>query len=348
MSVPTFNIYNMKHKHHIIPKHMGGTNDIENLIELTIEEHAERHRLLYEIYGKWQDYCAWKGLSNQIGKEEILKIIASECGKKAFQQKLGIFAMSKEERLPFIKKGGKVVGDKNAKSGRCAEIANLGGKSSAGMRFWYNQITNKETRSFESPGENWIEGIKMDRINLNSLKKNSSNTKGSFWIYNPETNESKMVFNDSDIPYGFIKGRNIKIENTVELLNVGDNSNIKLKKVKSEYSNLRFDNSYKRWIFEFNNQKITHIDYYSLVWARDCLINYYKLGYKKSNLDFNDSYSKDEIVKILKSFREYLKIKKILSKKIKKSRTDAYRAKLDIFEPDYNLVSEKLSKFMWI
>jgi hypothetical protein len=28
------------HKHHIIPKHAGGTNDPSNLIELTIEEHA--------------------------------------------------------------------------------------------------------------------------------------------------------------------------------------------------------------------------------------------------------------------------------------------------------------------
>ena len=34
----------MKHKHHIIPRHMGGTDDPSNLIELTIEEHAEAHR----------------------------------------------------------------------------------------------------------------------------------------------------------------------------------------------------------------------------------------------------------------------------------------------------------------
>jgi hypothetical protein len=253
--------------------------------------------------------------------------------------------MSKEERLPFNKKGGKVVGDRNVKSGRCAEIASLGGKSSAGMKFWYNQTTNKETRSFQSPGEDWVEGVKMDRVNLDSLKINSSNVKGSFWIYNPETNESKMIFNESDIPKGFIKGRDIKIENTIGLLNVGDNSNIKLEKIISEYPNLRFDNSYKRWVFEFNDQKITHIDYYSLVWARDCLINYYKLEYTKSKLDFNDSYSKEQIVKILKSFREYLKIEKILSKKMKKSRVDLYKKKLNIFQSDYNLVSERLSKF---
>jgi len=64
----------MKHIHHIIPEYMGGTNDPSNLIELTVEEHAEAHRLLYEQHGNWQDYCAWQALSGRIGKEEILRM----------------------------------------------------------------------------------------------------------------------------------------------------------------------------------------------------------------------------------------------------------------------------------
>ena len=50
---------------------MGGTDDPENIIELTAEEHAEAHRLLYEQYGKKEDYVAWKGLARQIGREEF-------------------------------------------------------------------------------------------------------------------------------------------------------------------------------------------------------------------------------------------------------------------------------------
>ena len=61
------------HKHHIIPRHMGGTDDPSNLVELTIEEHAEAHRKLYEEHGCWQDKLAWHGLSGRIGKEEILR-----------------------------------------------------------------------------------------------------------------------------------------------------------------------------------------------------------------------------------------------------------------------------------
>jgi hypothetical protein len=60
----------MKHIHHIVPKHMGGSNDPSNLIELTVEEHAEAHRILWEKHGKWQDKIAWKTLSGQISIQE--------------------------------------------------------------------------------------------------------------------------------------------------------------------------------------------------------------------------------------------------------------------------------------
>jgi hypothetical protein len=65
----------IKHKHHIIPKHAGGSDDPSNLEELTIEEHAEAHRILYEQFGRWQDRIAWQGLAKLIGQDEILKQI---------------------------------------------------------------------------------------------------------------------------------------------------------------------------------------------------------------------------------------------------------------------------------
>ena len=72
----------MKHIHHKIPRHAGGTDDPENLIELTIEEHAEAHRLLYEKHGREEDRIAWLGLSAQIGKEEIMALVTSMAGHK--------------------------------------------------------------------------------------------------------------------------------------------------------------------------------------------------------------------------------------------------------------------------
>ena len=58
------------HKHHIIPRHMGGSNDPSNLVELTVEEHALAHKELYEKHGKWQDLIAWQMLSGQIKSDD--------------------------------------------------------------------------------------------------------------------------------------------------------------------------------------------------------------------------------------------------------------------------------------
>ena len=69
------------HFHHIVPKHMGGTDDKSNLVKLTLEEHAEAHRKLYEEHGRWQDRLAWKGLSSQITQAEAHSVASSLSNK---------------------------------------------------------------------------------------------------------------------------------------------------------------------------------------------------------------------------------------------------------------------------
>jgi hypothetical protein len=76
----------MKHLHHIIPKHMGGTDDVANLVELTVEEHAETHRVLYEQHGKQEDFMAWHMLKGQMGKDEALFMARSIGGKKPMSE----------------------------------------------------------------------------------------------------------------------------------------------------------------------------------------------------------------------------------------------------------------------
>ena len=61
------------HLHHIIPRHAGGTDEPSNLIRLTIPEHAEAHRALYEEFGRDEDRLAWMALSGMIGKEQIIR-----------------------------------------------------------------------------------------------------------------------------------------------------------------------------------------------------------------------------------------------------------------------------------
>jgi len=72
----------MKHTHHIMPRHAGGSDDPSNLVELTITEHAVAHKKLYEEYGREEDKLAWLGLSGMIDKEEIIRRQLSLASKK--------------------------------------------------------------------------------------------------------------------------------------------------------------------------------------------------------------------------------------------------------------------------
>lgn len=96
----------MLHKHHIIPKHSGGTDDPSNIVELTVEEHAEAHRLLYEKYGKKEDEIAWKGLSGIIGKEEIvyqLSLLGSKNAKRLRGEKHPFYGKKRPEHSALMK-----------------------------------------------------------------------------------------------------------------------------------------------------------------------------------------------------------------------------------------------------
>lgn len=81
------------HMHHIVPKHMGGSNNPSNLVQLTIEEHAEEHRKLYELYGLWQDKLAWKALSGQINmceaSKEAMRMAGAQYKNMSYEERHG-------------------------------------------------------------------------------------------------------------------------------------------------------------------------------------------------------------------------------------------------------------------
>jgi hypothetical protein len=159
----------MKHKHHIIPRHMGGLDDPSNLIELTREEHAQAHMKLYEQFGKKEDLGAYYLLTGQtdeaakisssLGGTAQGKINASN-GHMARIQKLGdVVAAGKKggaitiargkgsfgdpaERLKSAKKGGLTQGKRNAESGHLKRIAQIPSKKNRGMIWVTNGVTN--------------------------------------------------------------------------------------------------------------------------------------------------------------------------------------------------------------
>jgi hypothetical protein len=73
----------MKHLHHIIPKHMGGSEEPDNLVRLYIKEHAQAHFDLWKKFGHIEDKIAWECLSGRKLSEEE-RIILAKSGFKKF------------------------------------------------------------------------------------------------------------------------------------------------------------------------------------------------------------------------------------------------------------------------
>lgn len=110
----------IKHKHHIVPRHAGGTDDANNLIELTVSEHAEAHRVLYETYGRKEDEVAWKCLSGIMSKEELVKelqMIGAKKGGKLGGAIGGRKGKGRKQTPEWIEKR-KLVGEKNPMYGK--------------------------------------------------------------------------------------------------------------------------------------------------------------------------------------------------------------------------------------
>lgn len=171
------------HHHRIIPGHLGGTYEPSNVILLTIEEHAEVHRKMYEQDGRWQDYVAWQGLSGRIGKEEIIRlvIINANKGKKHTEEtkrKMSIARKGKPKseehrrNMSIVRIGeknpmyGKSSWNKGKKTGpRSEESKN---KQSIAMKGRKNMIPQteawKQKQSLSKKGKPWTEARRLAQI----------------------------------------------------------------------------------------------------------------------------------------------------------------------------------------
>lgn len=72
------------HRHHLLPRHAGGSDNKSNIIKVNTALHAFLHKQLYEEHGRWQDKIAYECLSGCISKEEAIRQAQSlgQKGKK--------------------------------------------------------------------------------------------------------------------------------------------------------------------------------------------------------------------------------------------------------------------------
>ena len=100
------------HKHHIIPRHAGGSDCISNILYVTPEGHYELHYERWLKNGEIGDLFACQLLQKnhlRLTKEER-RIVCSAAGKKSgqmqFEKKINIHSQTREERLKLSSKGG--------------------------------------------------------------------------------------------------------------------------------------------------------------------------------------------------------------------------------------------------
>ncbi len=111
------------HKHHIVPRHMGGSNHASNLVLCTVAEHAEFHRVLMETHGSEWDRIAWLSLSGQISVPEAKRKVQQEARRRG-----GDAARLNRNA------NGTSIGDWNRKTGHVLTIATAAGMVSGGAK----------------------------------------------------------------------------------------------------------------------------------------------------------------------------------------------------------------------
>lgn len=89
-----------KEKHHIIPKCLGGSNNKDNLVELTAREHFLCHMLLYEMY------------PNDIKLKHALFLMNEGITKNNYSPSSKTYHRLKEERSKLIKGNKSIIGKK--------------------------------------------------------------------------------------------------------------------------------------------------------------------------------------------------------------------------------------------
>jgi hypothetical protein len=160
----------MTHKHHILPKYKGGTDNPSNLVQIPVTRHAMFHYCNWQLWGDKRDWLAWKGLIGEISQEERVLELRRIGGRI----------------------GGRANGEKPETKSRMRELA--------------SKTQSKATLAATTPEAKAKRKNSLAKINHSQGENNSQF--GTRWVTNGERN--LKVPKDAPIPEGFRAGRVIK------------------------------------------------------------------------------------------------------------------------------------------
>lgn len=157
------------HKHHIIPKYKGGSDDPFNLVKVTITRHAMFHYCNYQLWGNDEDRIAYLGLSKQITNDEIIAEKLKLSGKKT-----SIIVLQRMKDDPEFAAKMKAANARGRLTSLSEEV----------------KIKRRKT----------LKIIKHQQ----GTKNSQYNTR---WIYNLELRQNKKIPKGVEIPFGWTIGR---------------------------------------------------------------------------------------------------------------------------------------------
>lgn len=167
----------LKHKHHIMPRYRGGSDDPSNLVEVSVVQHAMWHFCNFQLWGEPEDRLAWRGLSGAIGKEEALKE----------RMRIGSYKAAKKAKERY--------NNPDYRRRNAEHLRRIQSKGSEASRNPEAIAKKKET---------------MRRINHQKGEKNSQY--GTRWIHNMELKVSKRIDKEDLLPEGWSEGRVIDFD----------------------------------------------------------------------------------------------------------------------------------------
>lgn len=201
-----------KERHHIIPKCLGGSDDEDNIVELTAREHFICHMLLTKMNDDYRLKYALVAMSlvnpNQMGNRhkitshqyEYVKRCNSEAASTRLKghagHNLGKVMAYKDHKTKFFPSESDIPNGwtrgHNPNTKRNMKNKNVG------KVYYYNPETG-EVKTFKiDPKSPWIKG------NPNSDTSMYSNIKGTSYYHNPKTGEEGRYIR---CPEGWVKGR---------------------------------------------------------------------------------------------------------------------------------------------
>lgn len=169
-----------KERHHIIPKHIGGTDNEDNIITLTYRQHILAHLLLYRVYGRFEDLTAYRLMK---GLDENRKITIGKLIGQRHKDSGHIYEL----------------GRRNVESGflesiRTKEVSSKGGKIGGAIARDTGQILSIRTDEGSRLGGEIAGKYAAERGQIQKLGK----YKGLYVLISPEGVEFQHIFQMSE------------------------------------------------------------------------------------------------------------------------------------------------------